>query len=86
MRTEIKRWGNSAAVRLPSKLIAAAHLDINNPILIEAKNGEIIIKAAPKDEQAKIVPLSEKTLLAGLTASTAHADELATIDLSEFGQ
>jgi antitoxin MazE len=29
MKTTIKKWGNSAAVRLPSKILAAAHIDMN---------------------------------------------------------
>lgn len=57
MKTEIKQWGNSAAVRLPSKLIAAAHLEINNSILMEVKNGEIIIKAAPQNNNQGVSQL-----------------------------
>ena len=62
METEIKRWGNSAAVRIPSKVLARAGLDVNSPIEIEAKTGQIVLKtASPKkryslDELLKTSP------------------------------
>lgn len=45
MQSEIKRWGNSAAVRLSSKILAQAKLDMSSPISIEVKEGKIVIEA-----------------------------------------
>lgn len=52
MQTEIKKWGNSAAVRLPAKVLAQAGMDINSNVEIVAVDGEIILKpiANPTDE------------------------------------
>ena len=52
MQTEIKKWGNSAAVRLPAKVLAQAGMDINSSVEIVAGDGEIILKpiANPTDE------------------------------------
>ena len=44
METEIKRWGNSASVRLPAKVLTKAGLEVGSSIEIEAQEGEIIIK------------------------------------------
>ena len=45
MRTEVKKWGNSAALRLPAKAMARAGLDINSPVEIEATEGKLIVTA-----------------------------------------
>ncbi|WP_257263872.1 AbrB/MazE/SpoVT family DNA-binding domain-containing protein [Endozoicomonas sp. ONNA2] len=52
MQTEIKKWGNSAAVRLPAKALAQAGIEINSSVEIVAVDGEIILKpiANPTDE------------------------------------
>lgn len=85
MQTEIKRWGNSAAVRLPGKLLAATQLEINSAISINVKDNKIIIEATPEKAANHLnLPFSEEDLLRGMTPETAHADELAEITTSEF--
>jgi antitoxin MazE len=86
MQSEIKRWGNSAAVRLPGKILAAAHLDISSPISMEVKGNKIIIEAAKESRSKRLkLPFSEAALLADLTPETAHADELALPTDKEVG-
>lgn len=65
MISEIKKWGNSAAVRLPGKLLAAAGLEADSAVSITAEAGRIVIdrvKPAPKGQSVKsikgIVPYS----------------------------
>jgi len=85
MQTEIKRWGNSAAVRLPSKLLAALQLEINSSISIDIKDNKIIIEAVSEQARDRLCfPFSEAALLKGMTAENAHADELAAITTLEF--
>ena len=86
MQTEIKRWGNSAAVRLPSKILAAASLEVNSPISLKVKGKKIIIEPISRQLEKRLdLPFSEAMLLAGLTPETAHADELATVTAVELG-
>ncbi|PVZ64467.1 AbrB/MazE/SpoVT family DNA-binding domain-containing protein [Pelagibaculum spongiae] len=85
MKSEIKRWGNSAAVRLPSKLLAAVHLEINSPITIEIIGQQIIIKANPDKTPRKKLPFSEQELLQGMDPRKAHADELSVASATELG-
>jgi len=86
MQTEIKRWGNSAAVRLSSKILAAASLGVNSPITINVKGKKIVIEPFVKQTDKRLkLPFSESMLLAGLTPETVHADELAEITSVELG-
>jgi antitoxin MazE len=77
MRSEIKRWGNSAAVRLPKKLLTQARLEVDSAVSMKVEENRIVIEAldqtAPRHLQ---LPFSEAMLVAGLDAHTAHADEL----------
>lgn len=59
MQSEIKRWGNSAAVRIPSKILAQANLDVSSPISIEVKAGKIVIGADVNTKRKVNLPFSE---------------------------
>ncbi|WP_270804676.1 AbrB/MazE/SpoVT family DNA-binding domain-containing protein [Aeromonas sp. QDB66] len=85
MQSEIKRWGNSAAVRIPSKILAQANLDVSSPISIEVKAGKIVIAADVNTKRKVNLPFSEAFLLEGLDAHSAHADELAQPSITELG-
>lgn len=77
MQSEIKRWGNSAAVRLSSKILTQAKLDLSSPISIEVRDGKIVIEALATTTKKVKLPFSEAQLLSGLDAYSAHADEIA---------
>lgn len=85
MKSEIKRWGNSAAVRLSRKILAQAKLDVSSLISIDVKGGKIIIEAVQKARRKVNLPFSEADLLKGLDAHGAHADELAQPSATEMG-
>lgn len=85
MQSEIKRWGNSAAVRLSSKILAQAKLDVSSPISIDVKAGRIVIEAVQKSPRKVNLPFSEADLLKSLDAHGAHADELAQPSATEMG-
>ena len=87
METVVKKWGNSAAIRLPSKILAAAHINTGSSISIEVKDQKIIITeiAKPKSKVFKL-PFTEQDLLNELTPSLAHADDIASIINIEFGE
>ncbi|PFG52303.1 antitoxin MazE [Marinobacter sp. LV10R520-4] len=85
MQSEVKRWGNSAAVRLSSKILAQARLDVSSPIRIDVKAGKIVIEAVEKASHKINLPFSEADLLVGLDAHGAHADEIAEPSAAEMG-
>ena len=45
MRTEIKKWGNSAALRLPATILAKAGLAVNSPMEIDVIDGKLVVSA-----------------------------------------
>ena len=80
MRSEIKRWGNSAAVRLPKKLLHRAQLDIDSEVTVKAEEDRIIIEAVRNQRAGRLqLPFDETMLLANLDPATAHADELQSL-------
>lgn len=85
MQSEIKRWGNSAAVRLSSKILTQAKLDLSSPINIEVRDGKIVIEALATTIKKVKLPFSEAQLLSGLDAYSAHADEITQPSSGEMG-
>lgn len=78
MRSEIKRWGNSAAVRLPRKLRDQAKLGVASAVSMSVEENRIVIAALQETTSGRLrLPFSDKVLLAGLDADAAHADEAA---------
>ncbi|TPG20391.1 AbrB/MazE/SpoVT family DNA-binding domain-containing protein [Sphingomonas koreensis] len=64
MRSQVKRWGNSASVRIPASIMAAAALRIDQEVDIREEQGQIVIEPIT----APIYDLD--TLLAGMTPDT----------------
>jgi len=50
MKAIIRRWGDSAAVRIPGHVLAAAELAIGRPVEIRQAPGRIIIQATHSKE------------------------------------
>ena len=50
MRTVIKKWGNSASVRIPAAVMQAAHLDLDEAVDVREESGRIIIEPAQRKE------------------------------------
>ena len=48
MSTKIQKWGNSLAVRVPKRVINALNLRLGSAVVIEADEGQAIIRHAPK--------------------------------------
>lgn len=66
MKSKVKKWGNSAAVRIPASVIQATHLDLDEEVDVREEAGRIVIE-----------PVRQKTyelgkLLKGITAKNRH--------------
>lgn len=44
MRAEVKKWGNSAAVRIPASVMAAASLRLDQPVEVREEGGRVVIE------------------------------------------
>lgn len=85
MESQINKWGNSAAIRIPSTFMSELGLSINSAIKIELSEGRIVIEPKRKGKNLKL-PFTEESLLEGLDSYSAHADELASPMTSELGE
>ncbi|MEO7431369.1 MAG: AbrB/MazE/SpoVT family DNA-binding domain-containing protein [Dokdonella sp.] len=43
MQTVVKKWGNSAAVRIPGSIMETLRLRLDEPVDVRAEDGRIII-------------------------------------------
>lgn len=66
MKILVKKWGNSAAVRIPASIMEAVHLSLDQSVDVKEENGRIVIEP----EQASAYSL--KDLLDGITSANLH--------------
>ena len=68
MRAVVKKWGNSASVRIPAAVMQAANLDLDDPVDVREESGRIIIEPARRKEY------DLEQLLAGITRENLHGE------------
>ena len=66
MKVTVKKWGNSAAVRIPAAVMQATHLNLDQVVDVREEGGRIVI--APIRQ--RVYDLGE--LLQGITAKNRH--------------
>ena len=84
MRTQIRKIGNSLGNIIPAAFIQQLRLKEGMEVEIRAEKDKIII--VPVSLRPQRFPFSEQTLLDGITAHTAHADELASVSGKDLGE
>jgi antitoxin MazE len=50
MRAVVKKWGNSASVRIPVAILKASHLTLDEPVDVREESGRIIIEPMRRKE------------------------------------
>ena len=68
MRVHIKRWGNSASVRIPVEIMRAAHLVENQMVEMKEESGRIIIEPIRQPE------FDLESLIAGITSENLYEE------------
>lgn len=66
MRAIVKKWGNSAAVRIPSGIMKAVRLNLDEAVDVREQGGHIVIKPIRPGK------LELNRLLNGITAENMH--------------
>ena len=66
MQVTVKKWGNSASVRIPAPIMNAARLDIDATVDVREENGLIVI------EPVKEPSYNLDALLARITPANLH--------------
>jgi antitoxin MazE len=78
LQGKIQKWGNSAAIRLPAKVLAAAGISQESEVDIQADNGRLVIQLPERtkeqffDKLLSEVPDAEE-VLAMVRASISDA-------------
>ena len=44
MRVQVKKWGNSASVRIPASVMAAASLSLDQSVDVREEDGRVVIE------------------------------------------
>ena len=68
MRAVIKKWGNSASVRIPAAVLKAANLCLDEPVEVHEESGRIIIEPARRKEY------DVAELVRGITRGNLHEE------------
>lgn len=68
MQVLVKKWGNSASVRIPAAVMEAAKLSLDQPVDIREEDGRVII------EPIRDPVFALDDLLAGITDDNLHAE------------
>lgn len=66
MRAVVKKWGNSASVRIPASVMAAAGLRLDQAVEVREDKGRVVIEPIAHEEY----DLAD--LLAGITPENIH--------------
>ena len=66
MKTVVKKWGNSIAIRIPSAVIQAMQLDLDELVDVREEAGRIVI------EPVRQKSYNLNALLKGITAKNRH--------------
>jgi antitoxin MazE len=46
----VKKWGNSASVRIPAAVMKAAHLDLDDAVDVREESGRVVIEPVQHKE------------------------------------
>ena len=68
MRGIVKKWGNSAAVRIPASVMQAADIALEAPVTVREDNGRIIIEP----ERRPDIDLDD--LISEITEENTHGE------------
>ncbi len=68
MRAVVKKWGNSASVRIPAPIMEAAHLELDQAVDVREEGGRIVI------EPVRRAAFDLESLVEGITPDNLHGE------------
>ena len=66
MESVVRKWGNSAAIRIPARELKAANLSVDDPVVVRVDRGRIVIEAVARRA------VSIDALVAAITPENMH--------------
>ena len=85
VETEIKKWGNSLALRVTGTMAELPRFQPGTRVTVDVDSEGFVVRRAVGSLRSFHFPESESALLEGLTAEKAHADLLADPKGRELG-
>ena len=85
IETEIKKWGNSLALRVTDVMAELPQFKPGTRVTVDIDSEGFVVRRAAGSLRSFRFPESESTLLEGMTAENAHADLLAVPSHRELG-
>ena len=73
MQSQVQKWGNSLALRIPKALAAQTQLDQGTPVEMKVENGALVIKPVESQPKRKRKYKLEE-LLAQVTPENIHPE------------
>jgi antitoxin MazE len=67
MKVLVKKWGNSAAVRIPATVMQAANINLDQSVDVKEEDGRIVIEP----ERSRVFSIGD--LVSGITSVNLHA-------------
>lgn len=64
----LQKWGNSAGVRLPKKVVEAAHLKPDQPLAISLRGRSIVLTPVNEEDDFTL-----EAMLKGVTPENVHS-------------
>jgi len=68
MRVLVKKWGNSASVRIPASVMQAVRLQLDDAVEVREEGGRIVI------EPLRVPTYDLAQLLDGITPANLHSE------------
>ncbi len=81
---KIQRWGNGLGLRISGIMREVPRFKSGANVTVEVFEDGFTVKKVVEKKSPKLFPFTEKQLLSGLDANTAHADELPTLQAADI--
>ena len=86
IKTEIKKWGNSLAIRISNVVAESLEFKEGTKIDIDVFKDSLVIKPRKKGKKRFKLPYSETQLLRDITVEKSHAELITQPSGKEFGE
>ena len=86
IESEIKKWGNSLALRVTGVMAELPKFSAGTKVIVEVSEEGIVVKPVIEHKGKARLPYTENALLADLTPEKSHTDELAIPVGPELGE
>jgi antitoxin MazE len=84
VETEIKKWGNSLALRISGVMADLPKFSMGTKVIVDVSEEGLLIRPVVEKSKKFRLPYREKDLLAELTSASVHADKLASLTSNDL--